>query len=615
MAWFYSGLTMEPARFLATAFAERELSQAQCWHTHMAQRTLERCAVEDVPKVGSLAMALGFLTRANVRSIEEKHQDNLRQVTPLADPLSKKPLLESVKALAVRFDTLCAVGATAVFLVVFYVSRYDFAKAAIAASILAFLWLVISKMLRPLLKREFAIRPLRSVGRAVLPVALFCLAISATRLIPFADRTDIHVGQIEFWLWCAFITAGVGGLGFLVYSTVGEFRHKEVWCLQGRVLLMQAIVTDARQALGELSDKDAERKRFRLAHAEQSRELSSFDTRRDALMSSHTEDSERLLAVKAQLDELKVKYAKDPQGHAKPEAQASSVLVEEVEDGDARCSLMAQRDRLSSKLDKYSRESSALEEQHQRMSSALSKSSENLSILDTEREALMWKHIEDLVHSAALIVKLNPWHQTLRRLYRWIASLGLARELADVSVWYLEPNVPATDNGDRFKCFDIRFLKAPGAPKEVLAAFAEIREEHHPSRYYPKVYRDAIQKCLRSDGTLNRSAFLSLTDRQDFISLAGFILHSKKAETNQDARSCLALNNEPYRKYKENKASKQVLDWLDFRSLVACPVCVGPAERSKPIGVLVAFKAVPRGFTIEDHAALLTTAQLMGLIL
>jgi hypothetical protein len=209
------------------------------------------------------------------------------------------------------------------------------------------------------------------------------------------------------------------------------------------------------------------------------------------------------------------------------------------------------------------------------------------------------EHIHEILKKAAHILQLNPWDRALNMTVFWRRPIGA------VSLWYLEPG-----RDDRFK---ILTHVAPGAPGEVAEAFQRICERHHPVRLDERLYREAIESC-RDDGHFDRQKFLSIPNRQRFISVTGFVFARRTCIVSGNSSECLAFDRSYLKALQIQKGPEFVRRWVDFQSLAAYPVFVeGPT--ADPRGVIVAFKNTRNGITPEDQRALAMTSRVLGVLL
>ena len=211
--------------------------------------------------------------------------------------------------------------------------------------------------------------------------------------------------------------------------------------------------------------------------------------------------------------------------------------------------------------------------------------------------------VQELLDLTAKTITLNPWVHELSQLGKLVGKTA-----GGVSLWYLEPN---DTDPNKFTHFSIVAISAPGASKEGVNCFEQLKNGHHPVRYNEDVYRKKIAHYTRSDGTLDKRGFREDPDHDNFISLAGFVYARQQSEMTGKAEECLALNTHHWKALSPVPTDRKVRRWLDFRSVAAFAV---QGKGDRPLGALLAFKNVPNGFTPPDHDVLLTTSRLLGVI-
>ena len=110
--------------------------------------------------------------------------------------------------------------------------------------------------------------------------------------------------------------------------------------------------------------------------------------------------------------------------------------------------------------------------------------------------------------------------------------------------------------------------------------------------------------------------FLLNPERSEFISLAGYVYAYKEPFPSADTQKCLAYDPSFVRILeKSGQLTRQVAKWLNFTTLCAYPVFRNGNPDDDVMGVLVAFRNVPKGITSEDEDALLTLSCLLGSML
>lgn len=198
------------------------------------------------------------------------------------------------------------------------------------------------------------------------------------------------------------------------------------------------------------------------------------------------------------------------------------------------------------------------------------------------------------------VLRLNPWDRLLSFV------LPRRRPMGAPCLWYLEPCTEPKD-GFEIKCFAV-----PGATPETVRVFEQIQREHRPKKLNKKRYEEEIDKCFDGD-TFDSNKFLAITDREDFVSLTGFVHEYGHGIVSGDVDTCIVMHRSYIRRLKTSPLTDSTQRHLDFTSVAAFPV-VSPST-SKKLGVLVAFKNVKNGILKQDSCALVQAARLLGMCL
>lgn len=207
---------------------------------------------------------------------------------------------------------------------------------------------------------------------------------------------------------------------------------------------------------------------------------------------------------------------------------------------------------------------------------------------------------DQILRTTGDVLRLNPWDRVLSFV------LASKRPVGAPCLWYLEPCATPAEG------FEIKRFVVPGATRETVDVFKRIKKEHRPRRLDRTRFEKEIENCS-TGGEFDREKFLAIPDREDFVSLTGFVYEYGRGILSGDVDTCIVMQRSYISRLRTSPLPAATQHHLQFTSVAAYPVVA--ASNSKTIGVLIAFKNVRNGILKQDSSALVQAARLLGICL
>jgi hypothetical protein len=196
------------------------------------------------------------------------------------------------------------------------------------------------------------------------------------------------------------------------------------------------------------------------------------------------------------------------------------------------------------------------------------------------------------------VIRLSVADRIMRWMFFFRPSVNQARAL------YFVP----APSGD---FFELRAGTYPErAPESVREAFDWIRDNHHPRALNEPEFEKLKQLAKGTNPKGWKERYRILADRNEHISVCGWIYDKQETLVAMNASQCLAFDNRFLDRVREH-VSKEVMPWLKVESFVGCPII---GKDSRLAGVLLVIKNIRNGFAPEDLEVVITASQILGRI-
>jgi hypothetical protein len=210
------------------------------------------------------------------------------------------------------------------------------------------------------------------------------------------------------------------------------------------------------------------------------------------------------------------------------------------------------------------------------------------------------KAIQTVLKGLRNTIRLSPSDRILRLMSPFLPSFNQTRVL------YFVPDVSMGG----FRICDASYPE--GVTDKVLEAFEWIRTHHKPVFLNEKEFERQKEIAKGISPKEWKKIYLNMPDRDQFISVCGWIYDKQETLIASNASTCLALDTSYLSKMEDVGFDSKVLEWLAVGSFVGCRI-VGSA--GEPAGVLLAIKNTNKGFPPEDLEVVITASQILGRIL